>query len=336
MEKKFISDLKVNERVNSYFILRKKDLKLTKHDKPYLEIGLADKTGKIEGRLWDNADKFNEAAETGDVIHVVGTVDKYREEKQLKIDSIEKADDRAFTFEDMVRIAEGRDRIYSDILTQLEDIKNPWILSLAREFTGDEDLINKFKEGLGGKSWHGAYIGGLMEHTYDVMYIAVKVCDLYPEADRDIISLGSFIHDIGKIFELDIKKQEYTIEGGLLGHITIGYRILNEKISKIDGFPDDLRLRLEHIILSHHGEYEQQSPVLPKTLEATIVYQTDELVSQANAIKEIQVSQQEEGKVWSNFVFIKGRKYYIKPAADELWKGEASSEKDSPEDLFGK
>ena len=92
-----------------------------------------------------------------------------------------------------------------------------------------------------------------------------------------------------------------------------------EKIGQVKDFPDDLRLRLKHIILSHHGEYEQQSPVLPKTLEATIVYQVDELVSQANAIKEIQRSQAREGKAWSSFVSIKNRKYYIKDAADEDW-----------------
>ena len=319
MEKKFINDFKVNEQVDSFFMLRKKNRKLTKYDKSYLEISLADKTGSIEGRLWDNADKFNEVAETGDVIRVVGTVDKFREEKQLKIDSMTKADDRAFRYEDMVRVAENRDGIYKNITSYLADIKNPWISLLSKKFVGEEDLMDKFKGGLGGKSWHNAYIGGLMEHTYEVMYVVDKMCGLYPEADRDVSLFGAFIHDIGKVCELDPKKQEYTIEGGLLGHIAIGYRMLSEKICSIRDFPEDLRLRLEHIILSHHGEYEQQSPVLPKTLEATIVYQTDELVSQANAIKEIQNAQSADGKVWSNFVFIKGRKYYIKEAHGEDW-----------------
>ena len=133
---------------------------------------------------------------------------------------------------------------------------------------------------------------------------------------------------------------EYTIEGGLLGHIAIGLKILAEKISKIPDFPKDLSLRLEHIILSHHGEYEQQSPVLPKTLEATIIYQTDELVSQANAIKEIQLQQGEEGRVWSNFVGIKGRKYYIKNSREEEWttsfdKEKRADSKTKADDLFG-
>ncbi len=319
MTKKFISDLKINEQVDSYFVLRNKNLRLTKYDKPYLQLSFTDKTGKIEGRLWENAEEFNETVESGDVVRVKAAVDKFREERQLKVDFMEKADERAFRYEDMVRVAENRGEIYGKVLSYLESLKNPWIRSLADEFTRDDKLMTMFKDGVGGKSWHNAYIGGLMEHTYDVMFIVDQMCGLYPEADRDTAIFGAFIHDIGKVHELDPKKMEYTVEGGLLGHIAIGYRILSEKIAQVKDFPEALRLRLEHIILSHHGEYEQQSPVLPKTIEATIVYQTDELVSQANAIKEIQRSQTEEGKVWSNFVSIKNRKYYIKTPEEEGW-----------------
>ena len=335
MEKKFIQDIKVNEKIDSVFMLRKKNLKLTKYDKPYLEIGLSDKTGKIEGRLWDDADKYNELAETGDIVRVCGVVDKYREEKQIKVDLIDKADERTYQYEDMVRVAENVDEIYDKINSFLNGIENSWVSKLAEQFMADKDLIAKFKEGVGGKAWHNAYIGGLMEHTYEVMYISEKMCDLYPAADRDLTIFGAFVHDIGKVSEIDPRKLEYTSEGGLLGHITIGYQILNEKIKAIKGFPEDLRLRLEHIMLSHHGEYEQQSPVLPKTLEATIVYQTDELVSQANAIKEIQTNQAREGKEWSDYVFIKGRKYYIKNPESEAWKNSSPEEKNTPEDLFG-
>ncbi|MBD3295926.1 MAG: HD domain-containing protein, partial [Candidatus Omnitrophica bacterium] len=279
MEKKFIKDLKVNEQVNSVFVLRKKELKLTKYDKPYLQIRLSDQSGTIEARLWDNAEKFNEAAETGDVVRVLATVDKYREEKQLKIDDLEKADDREYRFEDMVRVAEDRDRIYEKILGYLYGIRNRWIKDLKDSFVQDDALMSDFLEGIGGKMWHNAYIGGLAEHTWEVIKIVDAMSELYPGADRDVLIFGAFIHDIGKVYELDPRKMEYTVRGGLVGHIVIGHKILMDKISSIDGFPEDLQLRLEHIILSHHGEYEQQSPVLPKTLEATIIYQADELVS---------------------------------------------------------
>jgi 3'-5' exoribonuclease len=334
MDKKFIKDLKVNEQVDSAFMLNKKELKLTKYDKPYLQITLSDNTGKVEARLWDNAEKYNEAAEVGDVVRVKGTVDKYREEKQMKIDHIERADDRSFKYEDMVRVAEDRDKIFGHILKYLESVENTWLSQLKNRFVEDENLMRMFKDGLGGKMWHNAYIGGLMEHTYEVMYIVDNMCSIYPEVSRGITLMGAFIHDIGKVHELDPRKVEYTIEGGLVGHIVIGHKILMEKISDIENFPADLRLRLEHIILSHHGEYEQQSPVLPKTLEATIVYHADELVSQANAIKEIQKSQAEEGKVWSHFVGIKNRKYYIKDVGEEDWGAGASEHSSGKADLF--
>jgi 3'-5' exoribonuclease len=342
MDKKYIADFKDKEKIDSFFLLRKKNLKLTKYDKQYMELGLSDKTGKIEGRVWDNAEEFNGVADTGDVVRVEGIVEKFREDKQLKIHMMSKADERAFRYEDMVRVVENRDQIYASVLEYLSTIKNRWIRVLADSFTQDEELMAAFLEGVGGKSWHNAYVGGLLEHTYEVMCIADRVCELYPEADRDIALFGGFMHDIGKVCELDPKKMEYTVEGGLVGHIAIGYKILIKKIESIDGFPSDLRIRVEHIVLSHHGKYEQQSPVLPKTLEATIIYHADELVSQANAIKEIQVAQAEEGKDWSHYVTIKNRKYYIKRPEDEdrgdvpsaVPVTEPEEEKGSDGDLF--
>jgi len=336
MEKKFIKDLKKKERIDAFFILRKKNLKLTKYDKPYLELGFSDKTGKIEGRLWDDAENYDACAETGDVVRVIGMVDEFREEKQIKVDSIARADDRSFRYEDMVRVVEDRDGICARVREYLDGITNPWMKSLAGSFIADEALMGMFRDGIGGKSWHNAYIGGLIEHTYEVMHIADEMCRLYPVADRDTVIFGAFVHDVGKVFELDAKKMEYTIEGGLVGHIAIGHKVLMEKIRDIEGFPADLSLRLEHIILSHHGKYEQQSPVLPKTLEATIIYQTDDLVSQANAIREIMIAQAEEGKVWSNYVSIKSRKYYIRDTAEEGWEtsGPAAAMPEPGEDLF--
>ncbi len=350
MKKTFIQELKFNEVVDSFFMLRKKELKIAKNDKPYLALTLSDKTGKLEGRLWDNAEKFNELADTGDVVHVKGTVEKYREEKQLKVDSLAKADDRLFKYEDMVRVAENREKVLADVSSMLLGVTNPWLKALASKFLEDGDLMSLFKDGVGGKMWHNAYIGGLLEHTYEVMYIVDKMCAIYPQVNRDLTLFGAFIHDVGKVRELDFRKMEYTDEGGLVGHIVIGHKILVSKMAEIEGFPPDLAIRLEHMILSHHGEYEQQSPVLPKTLEATIVYHADELVSQSNAIKEIQRNESDEGKSWSQFVSMKNRKYYIKDTVGEEWSGssgagaEAGAEnkptqknrKREADDLFGK
>jgi len=152
----------------------------------------------------------------------------------------------------------------------------------------------------------------LLEHTYEVMQIVLKMCELYPDIDINIALVGALLHDSGKMFELDPVSFEYTSEGNLLGHISMGYELLSEKIKSISGFPDELALHLKHIILSHHGEYEQQAPVLPKTLEAIIVYHSDNLVSQANAVREIMNAQSIDDREWSNFISIKNRKFYLK------------------------
>jgi 3'-5' exoribonuclease len=285
--------------------------------------------------LWDDADVYYGKCETGDVVRVKGMVQTYKESRQIKVDMIDKAATGSFSREDIVRVAVNRGETKQKLTGYLESLQNPWIRSLAKAFTCDAGFMERFEEGIGAKSWHNAYVGGLLEHTFEVMYMVDKMCDLYPELSRDIAIFGAFTHDIGKIRELDEKRMEYTLEGGLIGHVAIGYRILSEKISSIKDFPPELSMRLFHIILSHHGEYEQQAPVLPKTLEATVVYQADDLVSQASAVREIMVSQKGSGRDWSDFVSIKSRKYFVREPESEEAQDKGPSKSVPGEDLFG-
>nr|HPN73245.1 OB-fold nucleic acid binding domain-containing protein [Candidatus Omnitrophota bacterium] len=245
MVKKFVSELDSGEKLDSFFLLRKKNLKLTKKDKPYLELTLADKTGTIECRVWDDAEKFNGAADTGDVVRVRGVVEKFREEKQVKAEFMAKAVPGEFQASDMVRVAEDIAGIKKKIGDYLNGLNDPWIKKLAENFWNDKAFMEIFERGVGGKSWHNAYVGGLVEHTYEVMYVVDKMCDLYPEADRDVALFGAFIHDIGKVFELDPDKMEYTVPGGLIGHIGIGHKLLVGKISEVGSFPEATAMRLE-------------------------------------------------------------------------------------------
>lgn len=313
MKNIFINELKPDAPIKAVFLCKKKVLKKTKDDKPYLEITLSDKTGKIEARAWENAEEFNKIFSEGDIIKIKGVTALYKKDLQVKIDSVEKASEGEYSYEDLIKRVENPEKILENIKGLLDGMKNEWLLKLKDGFLNDKTFMEKFTASPGAKSWHNAYIGGLMEHTYEVIFISEQISRLYPEADKDILILGSFIHDMGKIFELDSNTFDYTVEGGLIGHVVIGYKMLKDKIEKIDSFPAELSLSLEHIILSHHGEYEQQSPVLPKTLEATIIYHSDDLVSQANAVKELQETRIPSGDaIWSNFVSIKNRKYLLK------------------------
>lgn len=310
--KNFIKNLKINDSLENVFFLKKKELALTQGGKPFLKLTLSDKTGRMEAKVWENAEAADEMVATGEAVFVQGRVDSFKGDLQIRVDQIRLADPKQYKFEELVRSVEKPDEIFKNIKVMLEDISEKWLASLANELLADDELMARFKKSPGAQNWHNAYIGGLMEHTYEVMRISGVVCDLYPEADRDLVMIGAFAHDIGKTVELDISTFEYTLDGGLIGHLTLGFEIISEKIKDIKGFPKELALCLKHIILSHHGEYEQQSPILPKTLEATIVYQADELVSQANAVKEIIVQQSGGDKVWSSFVSLKNRKYLLK------------------------
>lgn len=307
-----IKELKAGQPVEAAYLLKKKEALKTKEGKPYLRLVFADKTGEIEGRMWDNIETVNGTIESGAVVVVSGTVDVWKNDKQIKVDGLRIASEKEYKLADLIRAVENPEELFKKVNSYLGEISDKQLSLLADKFLEDADLMARFKKSPGASSWHNAYIGGLLEHTYEVMYISERVCELYPQADKDLVLIGAFVHDIGKVLELDPNTLQYTLDGGLIGHLTLGFDILSKKISEIKDFPKDLELKLKHIILSHHGEYEQQSPVLPKTLEATIVYQADELASQANAVKELIEAQSGGEKEWSNFVGIKGRKYLLK------------------------
>ena len=316
MPKQFIKDLKVGDRVASVFVLKKKDLQKTKENKPYLRLAVADKTGSIEGVMWDNAETAEAHIDNGMPVFVKASVGSYRENIQLKIDEARPASPDEYKVEDIIRAIQDIEGQYSKVKKYLAAISNKWVALLVQSFLDDKEFVERFKRSPGARSWHNAYIGGLMEHTWEVMYIVDKTCDIYPWASRDIAIAGAFFHDIGKIVELDPGTFEYTIEGGLIGHLPLGFEMLSAKMGKIDAFPQDIATHLRHIILSHHGEYDQQSPVLPKTLEATIVYHADELTSQANAVKEIIEAQSTGPRDWSNYITIKSRQYFLRKPDD--------------------
>lgn len=318
VEKIFCNEVTNGQRIFCSFLLSKKELGKTKTDKTYLKLELKDKTGSLEGRMWDNADTADKRVDTGMPVMVTGQISEFRGNLQIKVDDIYPAEDSEFDLPDLIRCVEDIEGLFEKVKACLRrNMKNEWMIKLTKSFLEDKDLIDSFKRAPGARSWHNAYVGGLMEHSFEVMTIVEKMCELYPEVYADVAVFGAFLHDVGKIFELDPQSFEYTHLGGLVGHIGLGFEILSEKIRAIDGFPKELALHLKHVILSHHGEYEQQSPVLPKTIEAIIVYHSDDLVSQANAVREIMTAQSYGDRDWSNFISIKNRKFFLKRMGEE-------------------
>lgn len=317
MIKQLIKDFKIGDTVESCFIVESKEVGQKKNGESYLSLVLKDASGRIDAKLWDDVDLIKDSFKDGDVVDVRGDVVNYKG-PQLKINTVTRAAEENLKIEELLPSIENPKEQLDKIKDLLKQVKNPWIKKLADCFLEDKEFMNKFIKAPGAKNWHHAAVGGLLEHTASVMDICNKVCQLHPEANLDLSLAGGFIHDLGKIYELNPATFDYTKEGRLLGHVNLGYNLVDDRINLIKDFPEDLKLQILHISLSHHGEYIQQAPVLPMTLEAILVYQADELDSQVNAVKKIVTAASAPNQVWSKWIAFKQRAYLLKEEkADE-------------------
>lgn len=289
MSKQLIMDLEPGAEVKSTFIVARKELRKTKAGAPYLAVVLADKSGKVEARLWDQVNSYKDAFVEKDYVAVSGRVEKYREQKQVVIASIRRREEEEVDVSDFLRVV-GTDRaeLEGELRLALEEVRNPHLKGLLLGFLNDPEFMKKFTTAPAAKNYHHPYLGGLLEHTATTVRICRMTCDLYPEIDRDLLVSAAALHDIGKIHELDYDRSiDFTDAGKFLGHLLISDEMIRERIAEKPGFPDDLALRLRHAVLSHHGELEWGSPKRPKTLEAVVLHHVDNLDAKVNSFREI-------------------------------------------------
>lgn len=300
MAKQFISELKTNNLVNTHFLVKKKLLRdFTNKQGKYLSLELADKTGSIDGKLWDSAEKIFTTFEEKDVVFVQGKVESYNNTKQIIINTIKKYDD--YSLEDyLLKGKKDTEELFAYLQQVVKSIQNPYLQKLLICFFDDTQFVKQFKESPSASSIHHAYLGGLIEHSVETLKICDSVCSLYPQIDRDILFTGAILHDIGKIKELECGLTfDYTDEGRLLGHLIMGEQMVSEKIATIDNFPSQIRLKVLHMILSHHGEYEWGSPKRPKTIEAFALHYADLLGTRVNQFA--QLIEKDSDKDWTEY-----------------------------------
>lgn len=283
----FVADLKEGNKVDSIFAVKSKSsLSPYKDGKIglWFSVQLADKTGDIEARFWGK-DKTKtqevwKSIQIGYVVHIQGNVIRYNKALQISIlatDEIKKTEE--YSTDDLLpRSKKDTSEMLVELKTHLFEIKNPYISALISSFLEDEEFMRKFVRCPAAMTRHQSYLGGLLEHTLNLIHICKTVVKDHPELDEDLLLAGCFLHDIGKVREYEISTTIImSEEGDLIGHISIGQQMVEEKISKIDGFPDDLRLKLIHIILSHHGKMEWGSPKEPQFPEAMAIHLTDQM-----------------------------------------------------------
>jgi len=324
MSKTFISDLKENDRVTSFFGVFSKAVRRTKENKIYLDLILVDRTGKINAKIWDDVENLAEQFEAGDAVKVQGTVTIFNNELQIKVEKIRRVvpeRDRAEGYDagDLIlSTSKNIESMWEDLQQIIQSLKNPFLKAVVG--TIYEKYGEQLKIHPGSMILHHAFRGGLLEHIYTMCQVAEGVCQAYTELDRDLVMSGILLHDIGKLVELEAGMAvSYTDAGYFLGHIVLGRDIVRDQCLAINGFPEILRLQLEHILLSHQGKHEFQSPREPQFLEALVVYYIDELDTRFNQMKNDIATDLNEGK-WT----AKGG--YFKRV---LFKGERESDQNS-------
>jgi 3'-5' exoribonuclease len=312
MKTLFVKDLKPGLEVTEFFVLRKKELK--EYDgKRFLKLEMGDRSGRIDAVVWDSSDQLYDKAEVGQIVRVKGWVTTYKEVPQLKVDNIRRAKDDEIDLADFLPSSE-RDikALYDDFRGIIKTIKNRHLRRLLNLLTEDSSLMEKFERAPGGKLWHHARLGGLLEHTLAVVSICEKAAEMYDLVDRDLLITGALVHDIGKVDSYSVSGFfDYTDGGRLLGHVVSGDELIDRKIQKIADFPQHLALELKHLILSHQGQLEMASPVVPQTIEAVILHYADELDAKADAFSHIIKTQKIKGKKWSDWVRLIDRFIYF-------------------------
>jgi len=307
-----INELIPGQIITSFFLLKGLQEKQTKTGKAYLDLNFADNTGNINAKLWDynkSVHKFN----TGDILKVQAKVSEYQGQKQLSIEKIRKAEDTDnVSVSEFYRISERNfDEMKTELLETINSIKNEYLKELLQIIFSGNRLV-KFMNVPAGKAWHHAYIHGLLEHTLEIIKICELTATFHKEVNRDLLIAGALLHDFGKTEELsDTADFGYTDKGKLLGHIVIAAMEVEKAVMKIPDFPEDLKNRLEHLILSHQGKLEFASPVVPKMLESIILYHADELSAKANAYKNAILEQSGGKSSWTTYIRLAETDLYI-------------------------
>jgi 3'-5' exoribonuclease len=321
--KRFVTELKENESLYSSFLVKAKTLGSTRSGNPFLRVRLADRSGETEGRIWERALEFDREFEVNDVVTVRAKVERYQGELQLNISNLERLDPNKVN--PILYIPTGP-KDPEDQWLKLTDlaaqVKNSHLKRLLQSFLTDPDFVKQMKQSPAAKAMHHAYLGGLLEHTVSVTKLLSRICDHYPRLDRDLLVTGAILHDIGKVEEFSYQLQlDYTDAGRLLGHVVLGVQRVQEKISKIKGFPPDLSLALQHLMVSHHGEYEFGSPKRPKTLEAFALHYADDLDAKMNHVSELLDAEQNSASRWTPYQRVYGR-YFYKGTTEEKEDGD--------------
>ncbi len=297
----WVEKIEADSRVTGCYLVKSKKLSTTRNGNPFLSLSLGDRTGEIPAKVWDQAAALSKLFHAGDVIYVAGQTATYQGQVQLTVSTLKRpahtpdpdvfVETSPFAAPEMMR----------SLKTILSQIRNEHLKALVDCFLKDRKFMALFKSAPAAKNFHHGYLGGLLEHTLSVCRLAVVTADHYPSLNKDLLIAAAFLHDVGKTQEFSWGTTiDYTDEGRLVGHIVLGITILDERMKSLESFPRELALRLRHLILSHHGQYDFGSPKEPKFPEAFALHMLDDLDAKMNGLERFMDRDRQEGS-WTEY-----------------------------------
>jgi len=269
-----------NQAVVSFFAVSSKQVRSRKDGTgQYMALTLGDRTGQIESRMWENFADAAAGFEQGDVVKVRAEVCRYNGRLQLNLEKLRLAAADEVELADYVpHTQKNVEELWSTLVRTVDSFSDLSLQALLRSFLDDPVLAPALREAPAAKSLHHAWLGGLLEHVVSLVGICELAARHYPEINRDLLLTGAMLHDIGKLEELRWGTSfDYTLQGQLVGHITLGIAMIEKKLAALPDFPPALRILVEHMVLSHHGKLEFGSPKLPMIPEAVLLNYLDDL-----------------------------------------------------------
>ncbi len=322
-----------NQVITSSFVVISKQAKPKRSGELYLALTLADRTGHIEAKMWDNVPDHIDCFEQDDFIKVRGLVNKFNGRFQITLHKVRSLQESEVEFDDYLpRTTKDVDALWRTLGEFVAGFRDPHLKALLQAFMDDFQIERAYKNAPAAKSLHHAFIGGLLDHVVSLFRLCDLACRNYPEMiDRDLLLTGAFLHDIGKIHELTFARSfTYTTRGQLLGHMIIELEMLQQKVAGLPGFPEEYKTLIEHLIISHHGKYEFGSPKMPMFPEALMLHYLDDLDSKMESMRA--QFEREPDALWTSYnpslerPLLNSRKYLEKLKAADADAAAANEE----------
>lgn len=310
MKSPLVSDLNSEQNITTFFLVCEKEIRSTREGKPYLRLELGDRSGTIEARMWDQFEGAAKGINRDDFVKVQARVEIYKNRPQLSVMQVRLAKPEEIDLADFLPQTKADvAKLYAQLLEFALSIGNPWLNKLTTGILNDPVITARYKRAPAAKVMHHAYLGGLLEHVVSLCGLAKQVAAHYPEVDLDLLLTAAILHDVGKLDELCYERAiGYTVEGQLLGHIVMEIETVLRAINAIEGFPPNLKTVVQHLLISHHGEYEFGSPKLPMIREALVFHYLDDLDSKLAAVRTALSIDTGETE-WSAYSGALGRKF---------------------------